>query len=618
MAFRFHSPFDYRLQQLKKDVIHVLKKHPEGVLKSDIWRLVMRETGRTVKADDFGVSKLSRVFEKWTDEITITDLDNPRLILKDKSVYNIESKSGKDKRTPAIGLMAEIKRQTEKAGVKFPSTSETSKSNEVHVIEDENESEDEIVNDGERSSTECKYSKCYPVMREWVVNFFKEEGVTSCKMSKLRLYMKHKLKEQFGISKFKRSPCKTFLDENCKDIVYTEWTAKMDFVHLVQMKSDEIKDRKETKEKQEQPTTAMSLMTKISNLNKNQKSSPGANFISLLSDDKKSKNVEVIDLTNEPEQSVSKSQKNTLTSKFGSFPVPSNLLQRAHGGFKPVKLGECSESIKHRSETVASSPATNSMSGFGWESSHEGFQNKVIEIISIPINMTKFPQKRIDVRQVHVPYGRLPAREHVDGVAQECIDMLADANENVTMERVEKLVCQRFGCHNIRQIGFQYPDQIPCINELNRLLCKMNLYIITFVKSRSICTLYELKEAMREYAPGKGEFESLKVGPLQRFPLVYQQFHFPTDLAEIPEITTMDILDHFHNYLTECNLWSRKLELQPFMEYLSKQYEVNDCYMMGCKIRSLPLAAAVSFVSLLQIFMSIFLTLIIIMTSDCC
>jgi hypothetical protein len=257
---------------------------------------------------------------------------------------------------------------------------------------------------------------------------------------------------------------------------------------------------------------------------------------------------------------------------------------------KPIKLGESSASATFGSGV--SNIRENSFLEF--ESSLPGIQNRIIEIINAPINTTPFPVKRIDVRQVHVPHGRLPAREYVDDIAKECIEILADANESVTMERVEQMVCQRFGCYNIRQLGFQYTDQIPCINELNRLLSKINLYVIAFVKARSICTLYELKEAIQDHEAGSADFESLRLGPLQRLPVVYQQFHFPTDHAEIPQVTTMDILDHFQNYLTKFRLWSGRLDLEPFLDYLAEEYDVPNYNMIGCKVRSLPLAATVS------------------------
>ncbi|KAL4234329.1 hypothetical protein ACF0H5_005980 [Mactra antiquata] len=205
----------------------------------------------------------------------------------------------------------------------------------------------------------------------------------------------------------------------------------------------------------------------------------------------------------------------------------------------------------------------------------------------------EFPTKIIDVRRVHIPYGVYPPREQINEIAKDCIEILADAYVHVTQERVDKLLCQRYNCHNLRQLGVPYVDQLPCVNELGRLLCKVNAYILSFVKTRSICTLHELELALREYASNNGDFSTLRLGPLQRFPLVYQHFRFPPDQASIPEITSMDVLDHFHNYLTREGLWHKRLELEPFMNYLVSVYEAQDAFMLGVKLRSLPLLVSV-------------------------
>jgi hypothetical protein len=38
-------------------------------------------------------------------------------------------------------------------------------------------------------------------------------------------------------------------------------------------------------------------------------------------------------------------------------------------------------------------------------------------------------------------------------------------------------------------------------------------------------------------------------------------FKFPTDFEEIPEITTLDILEHLRNYLTKKNKWTERIDL---------------------------------------------------------
>jgi len=78
-------------------------------------------------------------------------------------------------------------------------------------------------------------------------------------------------------------------------------------------------------------------------------------------------------------------------------------------------------------------------------------------------------------------------------------------------------------------------------------------------------------------------------------PIVYQMFKFPTDFEEIPEITTLDILEHLRNYLTKKNKWTERTDLQDFMEYLVEEYDADDAFQLGVRIRSLPLGLQVCY-----------------------
>ena len=220
------------------------------------------------------------------------------------------------------------------------------------------------------------------------------------------------------------------------------------------------------------------------------------------------------------------------------------------------------------------------------------FKNVVADLPVQPIVKKDFEVKEIVIQPVYLPRGQRPTSEMVESIAKECIDVLADANEFVSPERVEKLLCQKFGVQTIRQLGHSY-DKIGCIYEMTRMICKVNAYIVAFVKTRSICTLYELQECLRDFVPNKEDFSKLKLGPLQRFPVVWEQLRFPPDQEEIPKIRSTDILEHFRNYLCKENKWTSHLELEDFMNYLVGEYSAENAYYLGVRIRSLPLAAQV-------------------------
>ncbi|XP_062567288.1 uncharacterized protein LOC134229558 [Saccostrea cucullata] len=219
----------------------------------------------------------------------------------------------------------------------------------------------------------------------------------------------------------------------------------------------------------------------------------------------------------------------------------------------------------------------------------------VCQLVIRPVSLRKFEQKETHLPRVwnNDRYGRFN-KDQIENVAKECIEALAEADEHVSVERVESLMLQRLNRRNIAELGYwRYANQIPCLFEHNRLLCKINAYIQAFLNTRSICTLHELKLCMAEFAPDKDSFAALQVGPLQRLPIIYHNFKFPTDMADIPEITTSDIFENLRNYLNKYQRWSTKNELEPFMEYLVETYRVENAYILGVRIRSLPLALQV-------------------------
>ncbi|XP_060075304.1 uncharacterized protein LOC132554994 [Ylistrum balloti] len=212
----------------------------------------------------------------------------------------------------------------------------------------------------------------------------------------------------------------------------------------------------------------------------------------------------------------------------------------------------------------------------------------------VPISQRAFEDREIRVSAIRGYDGRRhPPRDVLENAAKECVEILAEANQHVSLNRVEDLIKRRFNTNNIMSLGIRYLENISYINEFNRSIAKVNAYIQAFVKTRSICTLYELGQCLLEYAPDKEDFASFKFGPLQRMPEVFRLFKFPTDFADIPEITSMDVLEHLRNYMTKHNKWSERLVMEEFMNYLVEVYSADNAYMLGVRLRSLPLAAMV-------------------------
>ncbi|XP_050398302.1 uncharacterized protein LOC126816138 isoform X1 [Patella vulgata] len=214
-----------------------------------------------------------------------------------------------------------------------------------------------------------------------------------------------------------------------------------------------------------------------------------------------------------------------------------------------------------------------------------------VQIVSPP-KVDKLERKEIHVGRINFQQGRLPGRAQIEEIAQDCIEVIADANEYVSIERIEKLLLQRLNLHNLNQLQLRKIDQIKCVYEHLRTVSRINAYVHAFIKTHSIYSLHELYERLREFVPEKGDFEKLHLGPLQRLPVIYDMFKFPQDVL-IPQITTIDILEYIRDFMTKNNKWTERLEMDAVMTFIVQERQAASGYHLGIGIKSLPLAAQV-------------------------
>jgi len=110
---------------------------------------------------------------------------------------------------------------------------------------------------------------------------------------------------------------------------------------------------------------------------------------------------------------------------------------------------------------------------------------------------------------------------------------------------------------------------------------------------RAICTVHELDQCLQEFTENRADFETLKLGPLVKMPLVYQFFKVPLD-ADICEMTTADVIECLRNYLSENNLWTTRIELDKFLQYVMDKRGLSSPYELGLRISSPALAIQVT------------------------
>lgn len=193
-------------------------------------------------------------------------------------------------------------------------------------------------------------------------------------------------------------------------------------------------------------------------------------------------------------------------------------------------------------------------------------------------------------------------RDQMNTVADDCIERLSESKEYVSLERIEKLFLQHYSAQMLAQLNLRNLDELPCVSEHLRRVCRVNLYIQMFIKTRAICTVYELSQCLKEFTPNHQDFETLRLGPLVKMPLVYESFLQPAD-KEICEIETAHILEHLKCYLTENDLWTNNTgAVENFLIYMMEKRGLSTPYELGVRLKSLPLGIQVRVYILVNIF----------------
>ncbi|GAB1610178.1 protein NO VEIN-like [Argonauta hians] len=212
-------------------------------------------------------------------------------------------------------------------------------------------------------------------------------------------------------------------------------------------------------------------------------------------------------------------------------------------------------------------------------------------------SFSELPPLKTNAKEISVPPlnfapGEKLSQERLDEIANECIDILSEHNECVTLKAIENLFLKRLRSRNIRDIGLRSLDHLPSIREHNRLACKVNIYIQAFVLVRSLCTLKEVEECVSIYICENNSFKSLRLGPFHKMQVVFDLFKFPPTEDSYPPLTSMDILTNIRNFLDKNN-WHKKHEVTEVIDFITNAYNCPDPFRLGIRLRSLPLAIGV-------------------------
>ena len=122
--------------------------------------------------------------------------------------------------------------------------------------------------------------------------------------------------------------------------------------------------------------------------------------------------------------------------------------------------------------------------------------------------------------------------------------------------------------------------------------------IQAYCTSSTIATLYDLEKFICGVEK-KRSFSEMKLGPLQKFPLVWHYFRFDHE-RQISELTPADII----RYLWSYGRGKNRIDLQEFLEHIAEKRDFNSPYDMGVLVNSIALAISVRIHQLLVVVLS--------------
>uniref|UniRef100_A0A1A7X528 HTH OST-type domain-containing protein n=2 Tax=Iconisemion striatum TaxID=60296 RepID=A0A1A7X528_9TELE len=170
----------------------------------------------------------------------------------------------------------------------------------------------------------------------------------------------------------------------------------------------------------------------------------------------------------------------------------------------------------------------------------------------------------------------------INTMALSAIREIAADGELVTKEKVMSWVCCKIPNLDPRVVK---PRTVPALKDLEYLMREVNMFIEATEAISSICTLYELGQALAGLKDKK-HYEELNLGPLCKLPLVQRMFKIDSNTKddEIHEIQTVDILKQIRIFRKKTT--KQKLDLAEFLQFLSDHYHCDSPYELGIRILS--------------------------------
>ncbi|XP_043085921.1 protein NO VEIN [Puntigrus tetrazona] len=176
----------------------------------------------------------------------------------------------------------------------------------------------------------------------------------------------------------------------------------------------------------------------------------------------------------------------------------------------------------------------------------------------------------------------------VNCLVEDVMRALAGEGEHVTLDRVISRVCSLLQVSSLKDMNIDTRRHLPAVQELQRTIKEINMYIESVEVVSSICTLYELGQALANLK-NKKRFEELHLGPLCKIPLIHRMFKIDANTKDddVHQIATVDILRSLRMFRRKSK--TPRVDLADFLKHLADQYSCDSPYELGIRIQSLGL-----------------------------
>ncbi|XP_077101777.1 uncharacterized protein LOC143753264 isoform X1 [Siphateles boraxobius] len=176
----------------------------------------------------------------------------------------------------------------------------------------------------------------------------------------------------------------------------------------------------------------------------------------------------------------------------------------------------------------------------------------------------------------------------VNSLAKDVMRALSAEGEHVTIERVISRVCSLLQVSTLKDLNVDALQHLPAVQDLQRTIKEINMYIESVEAVSCVCTLYELGKALANLK-NKKCFKELNLGPLCKIPLIHRMFKIDPNTKDddVRQISTVDILRSLKMFRRKSQ--TPRIDLADFLKHLADHYSCGSPYELGIRIQSLGL-----------------------------